>query len=177
MYPDLSYFFHDFLGTEVDNWSSVFKTFGLFLALTFYSAFILIRKELKRKEAEGDISKLIVTHKGNSIISETFFNALFGFVVGFKVPYIYKNFDAFKANPPEVIFTSDGNWAVGILLAVLIAVYFYFDIKNRPQPAIGTKLAFSPYQKTGNIILVAALCGVQNLLPALHESIPACCAS
>jgi len=160
MYPDLSYFFHDFLGTEVDNWTSMFKTFGLFLALTFYSAFVLIKKELKRKELEGDIPKLILTSKGTSIIPETFFNALFGFIVGFKVPYIYKNFDAFKANPPEVIFTSEGNFAVGILLAVLLSVYFYFDIKNRPQPAAGTKLAYSAYQKTGNIILVAALTGL-----------------
>jgi len=160
MYPDLSYFFHDVFGTDVDNWASMFKTFGIFLALTFYSAYILIKKELNRKEKEGAIPQLTTVSKGNSIISETFFNALFGFVLGFKIPYIYKNFDAFKANPPEVLFTKDGNIAVGLLLAVLIAVFFYFDIKNRPQIAKGTKVTFKAEQKAGNIILVAALFGL-----------------
>lgn len=160
MYPDLSYFFSDFLGTEVDNWTSMFKTFGIFLALTFYCAFIIIRKELKRKEEEGLIPRLVVESKGSSAISETFFNALFGFVLGFKVPHIYKNFADFKQDPASVIFTSEGNYAVGVLLAVLLAVYFYFDIKNRPLPPKGSKMSFGADQKTGNIILVAALTGL-----------------
>jgi len=76
MYPDLSYFFHDVFGTAVDNWSSMFKTFGIFLALTFFSAFILIRKELRRKEADGSIPQLSSISKGSSLFSETFFNAI-----------------------------------------------------------------------------------------------------
>lgn len=160
MYPDLSYFFHDFFGTEVDNWTSMFKTFGVFLALTFYSAYILIRKELKRKEEEGLISKLIVESKGNKLFSETIFNALFGFILGWKIPHIYKNFADFKNDPASVIFTMEGNIVIGILIATLLGVYFYMDIKNRPQHPKGTKLSFGAHQKTGNIILVAALAGL-----------------
>jgi hypothetical protein len=53
MYPDLSYFLHDVFGTAPDNWTSVVKTFGFFLALSFLTAAYLLFLELKRKKAEG----------------------------------------------------------------------------------------------------------------------------
>jgi len=45
-------------------------------------------------------------------------------------------------------------------LATLLAIYFYFDIKNRPQIPKGTKMTYRAEHKAGNIILVAALFGL-----------------
>ena len=53
MYPDLSYIFHDLFGTEYDNWTQIFKTFGLFLVLAILSAAFVLYKDLKRKAEEG----------------------------------------------------------------------------------------------------------------------------
>ncbi len=52
MYPDLSYFFHAVFGTPVDNWTSVFKTFGFFLVLAILGAAFFLYKELKRRAEE-----------------------------------------------------------------------------------------------------------------------------
>ena len=53
MYPDLSYLFHDLFNTPYDNWTSIFKTFGLLLALAFVGAALVVFFELRRKEKEG----------------------------------------------------------------------------------------------------------------------------
>ncbi|MBT8233799.1 MAG: prolipoprotein diacylglyceryl transferase [Bacteroidia bacterium] len=162
MYPDLSYFFHDLFGTDVDNWTSIFKTFGVFLALTFISAYHIIKKELIRKEEEGLIQKIIIENPNESVSAwkESLINGLIGFFFGFKIPYIYQNFEAFKADPASQIFTSDGNYLTGSLLGVLLAVYYYFSIKNQPPVPKGTKLYEHPYQKAGTIILIAAFTGI-----------------
>ena len=67
MYPDLSYFLNDVFGTPVDNWASVFKTFGLMLALAFVACAWYVKVELKRKEEEGLLAartKVIETKGG-----------------------------------------------------------------------------------------------------------------
>ncbi len=159
MYPDLSYFLHDIIGTEVDNWTSIVKTFGLFLGLTFLSAYYWVKKELERKEKEGLIPKLQVKEDSNPII-EVIINALLAFGLGYKIPYIYQNFDAFKADPAGIIFTSDGNIAMGSILGVLAGIYYYFDYKNKPLPPKGTIYSIYPSSKTSSIIMVAALTGI-----------------
>lgn len=53
MYPDLSYFFHDVLGSPVDNWTSVFKSFGLMLGIAFLACAWLLKSELQRLEGLG----------------------------------------------------------------------------------------------------------------------------
>ncbi|MCB0625282.1 MAG: hypothetical protein KDC43_15515, partial [Saprospiraceae bacterium] len=53
MYPDLSYLFHDLFGTQPDNWTSIFKTFGLMLVIAILTAAYLLFLELKRKKEQG----------------------------------------------------------------------------------------------------------------------------
>ena len=159
MYPDLSYFFHDLLGTDVDNWSSIFKTFGLFLVLTFLTAHYLVKKELQRKESEGVLQPIKVKSNHNPM-SDALINALMAFGFGFKIPYIYQNFEAFKADPAAAVFSGEGNFVTGILLGTLIGIYYYFDIKNKPQAPKGATLVAKSSDKTTNIIMIAALTGV-----------------
>ncbi len=161
MYPDLSYFFHDVFGTEVDNWTSIFKTFGIFLALTFVGAYHIIKLEFIRKEKEGVLSDLKIKHKTvSSPLKDAIINAFIGFLIGFKIPVIYQEFDAFKADPAGVLFSSQGNFIVGILLAVLLGLYYYFMAINRPPPSLLEQEFIKPHQKSGDIILVAAISGI-----------------
>ena len=159
MYPDLSYFLHDFLGTDVDNWSSIFKTFGLFLALTFVFAFYVVQSELRRRHKSGLIPALEVKVSGSSPMRDAFVNGLFGFIIGFKVPAIISEFQAFKADPGPFIFSMKGHWLLGIAALVLFGIYSYMMASNRP-PTKGGLLKINPADKTGDIIIIAAISGV-----------------
>jgi len=159
MYPDLSYFFHDLLGTEVDNWTSVINTFGFFLALTFICSFFIIRAELRRKHSEGIIPPLNVKVAASSAIKETLFNSAVGFVLGFKLPYIYKNFSEFKGNEAGMVFSKDGALFPGIIVAILFGIYAYFMASNKPPRPAGLS-TINPADKSGDIILYAAIFGV-----------------
>jgi len=159
MYPDLSYFFHDLFGTDVDNWTSIFKTFGVFLALVFVVSFYIIRSEIRRKHAEGIIPALNIKIAASSPLKEGFFNAIFGFILGFKIPMIYSNFEAFKSNPASMVFSAEGNWVMGIGAAILFGIYSYMMGKNRPIYAGGTT-QINPADKAGDIILIAAFSGI-----------------
>ena len=159
MYPDLSYVLHDLLGTEVDNWTSIFKTFGIFLALVFVVSFFVIRSELRRKYKEGLLPALKIQQAASSPLKEGIFNAIFGFIFGFKAPAIFYNFDAFKADPASVIFSSQGTMVIGVIVGALFGIYFYFMAANRPPVPIGYA-GMAPEAKTGDIILIAAVFGV-----------------
>lgn len=159
MYPDLSYFLHDLLGTEVDNWTSIIKTFGLFLVFTFLTAHYLVSKELKRKHDQGLLSNLTVKSNSNPLF-DTIINTFLAFAFGFKIPHIYQNFDAFKIDPASMVFSGEGNFVTGFLIATLFGLYSYFDSKNKPLPPKGQQLTVQPHTRTINIIMVAALTGI-----------------
>ena len=159
MYPDLSYFLHDVLGTPVDNWTSIFKTFGLFLALTFVFAFYVVRSELRRRHASGLIPPLQVNVAASSPVKDAIINGLFGFILGFKLPAIVGGFAAFKEDPAAVVMSSQGHMLGGIAAAILFGFYSYFMASNRP-PTKGGVLGINPADKTGDIIIIAAISGV-----------------
>ena len=52
MYPNLYYIFQDWFGVEWHGLSFL-NTFGLFVALGFITAAIVLSKELQRKEKQG----------------------------------------------------------------------------------------------------------------------------
>ena len=159
MYPDLSYFFHDLFGTEVDNWTSIFKTFGVFLVLVFLVSFFVIRSELRRHYKDGNIPTLNIKVAASSPIKDGFFNAIFGFILGFKLPYVYQNFETFKDDPAGMVFSTLGNMTMGIGLAVLFGIYSYVMSKNKPLTKGGV-VGVHPADKAGDIILIAALFGI-----------------
>ena len=87
MYPDLSYILHDVFGTSVDNWSSIVKTFGLFLALAFLVAAWILSLELKRKEKEGLLTPGKIKVKVGEPASMQ--DILVNGVIGFFFPVIF----------------------------------------------------------------------------------------
>jgi prolipoprotein diacylglyceryl transferase len=163
MYPDLSYFFHDLLGTQPDNWLSVIKTFGFFLILSFLASAYVLYLELKRKEKDGLLTGTKETERVGfpATSKEIALNALFGFILGFKVPFIAQHFDAFKPDPAKMIFSMDGNFLWGIVAAALFGFLKYWDKKKHqlPKPQVRETLVM-PHQRIGDITILAAVSGL-----------------
>jgi len=163
MYPDLSYLFHDLLGTAPDNALSVFKTFGVFLILAFLASAYVLYLELRRKEAEGLMTG--VQEKFTDGLPATWSqigtNALFGFLLGFKLPYILLHFAEFRPDPAGMVFSSQGTWLWAIFGAVVFGYYRYWDAdkKKLPKPVTRT-VTVMPHQRIGDITMVAAVSGI-----------------
>jgi len=164
MYPDLSYFFHDLFGTNVDNAFSIFKTFGLFLALTFIVSAWLLAKELNRKEEEGIIGKLkniaaqTPSTAANSWIKDAAINGLLLGFLAYKIPYISQNFAEFKVNPAGVLFSVGGNILIGLLVTGIVVYMVYLTHRKSGEAAPLVKEW--PHQKVGDIIIIAAVTGI-----------------
>ncbi len=163
MYPDLSYLFHDLFGTPYDNWTSIFKTFGLLLALSFLASAYVLKLELSRKEKEGILKPIKVKEKkkeGNNLIS-LIINFIIGFIIGFKLFFIFTNFEVFKHNPAGSLLSKQGNFWGGLLVGFLYLAYTYWDLKKQKEkfPKPEEKI-IHPYQRTGDITIIAAISGL-----------------
>jgi prolipoprotein diacylglyceryltransferase len=161
MYPDLSYLFHDLFGSAVDNWVSVFKTFGLMLATAFAACAFMLRSELKRKEEEGLILPIKNTVNSGDIgtWNETLINAVIAGILVSKVPLVFKNFESFKQDPASVIFSSNGVWILGIIVAAGILAYHYY-LTTKPKEIKSVEITEHAHERTMDIIFMAAISGV-----------------
>ena len=163
MYPNLSYLFHDLFGTEPDNWLSIFQTFGLFMALAFFSAAITLYWELKRKEKAGlfQASQQIIKVGESAKPIDIFWNTLIGFLIGFKGVHIFQNFSDFKQSASDVLLSAQGNWTWGILLAALFGGFKYWEkSKEKLAKPKEQKIKILPSDRTGDITIVAAVSGL-----------------
>ena len=161
MYPDLSYIAHALLGTEPDNLLSIAKTFGLFLLFAFLTAAALLRSDLKRRERIGQMKGEVVRQMpgGTVTVYDYIFNGLFGFVLGYKIPYIAGNLEAFRRNPASIVFTAEGNLLVGALVgAAFLAYYYYLSRKQGERKPVRTTIF--PHDRIGPITLMAAVGGI-----------------
>ena len=163
MYPDLSYLFHDLFGTPYDNWTSVFKTFGLLLALAFLASAYVLKLELMRKEKEGILKPTVIKEKkkdSNNLVTLVI-NFVIGFIIGFKFIFILSDFEVFKHDPAGTLFSKQGNWLGGIIIGLLYLAYTYWDLKKQKESSLKeTEKIIHPYQRTGDITIIAALSGL-----------------
>lgn len=163
MYPDLSYLIHDLFGTAPDNWLSVFKTFGVMLILAFLASAYFLRMELRRKEEEGLLHGFVEKVKTGypATWQEIAQNAFFGFIIGFKLPYILMHFEEFKPDPAGVLLSGKGTFFLGVLGAALFGFLKYWDHKKRElaKPQI-REVTVMPHQRIGDITILAAISGL-----------------
>ena len=177
MYPDLSYFFHDLLGTPVDNWTSIFKTFGLLLVLAILSAAFILYRELKHKAGQGIFqpAKVKFEYGKPPEAAELISNGIWGFVLGYKGLYAVQNFAALKADAAEVLLSAAGSWAGGLGFAAVLVGLRYWEIKRKqlPKPRVEVKDIY-PHDRIGDITMIAAISGVVGAkVFAIIEDIPA----
>ncbi|NJC27552.1 prolipoprotein diacylglyceryl transferase [Neolewinella antarctica] len=161
MYPDLSYVFHALLGTEPDNILSVFKTFGFFLLLAFLAAAALLKHDLRRRERIGQLKGKVVERMpgGTVTVWDYVFNGIFGFVLGYKIPFVVSNLGRFREDAGSVLLTSNGWWWTGLLGGALFAGYYYY-LGTKQQASGMQKYTVYPSDRVGPITMVAALGGI-----------------
>lgn len=162
MYPDLSYLFHDLFGTSVDNWTSIFKTFGFMLVVALAACGVLLKYELKQKEKQGLILPLKIQSLQSEVVStqDILINCLFSLIIGAKLPALITGFQSFKGDPAAFIFSSIGNWWIGVLVAAATGVYYFLKNQKADKNIKTIEVLQYPSEKTNDIIIIAGLSGV-----------------
>lgn len=163
MYPDLSYILHAIFGTAPDNAFSIIKTFGLFLILSFLASAWVLRLEMRRKEREGifhPIKESVLTGRP-ATAWEIASNALVGFILGFKLPYIVMHFAEFQQDAAAVLLSTRGTLIWGIAGAGLLGYLRYRDgdRKKLHKPVLKTVDVW-PHERIGDITILAAIAGI-----------------
>lgn len=163
MYPDLSYLLHDFLGTQPDNWTAVFKTYGLVLVLAILASAVVLRSELIRRSAQGQFppvkTKLLINQPYTT--AEYVYNGIFGFIVGYKLVYALQHYALLQQDAEAVILSGAGSWTGGLLGVVLATGYYYYTDQQRKKTGISEQIADRyPQDRIGDITIIAAISGV-----------------
>lgn len=163
MYPDLSYLLHDLIGTEPDNWTAVFKTFGLLLVIAILTAAWFFYLELRRKAKEGvyQPEKTTVVTGLPATTGEMLSNGLFGFVLGFKLLYIAQHFPEFRQDAADVVLSAKGSWLGGVVLAAVFVAQRWWEKKKQvlPKPKEEVQLIY-PHDRIGDLTMIAAVTGI-----------------
>lgn len=161
MYPGISDLINDFFGTSFTV--SFPPTFGTLVAISFLLAAWTLTLELKRKEAAGLLQPVIRrTLVGTpASLAEIFWNAVFGFILGFKLLFILFNLSVFLDNPQGIMLSAKGNLPAGILMAGLFGWMKFLEKKKAqlPQPKV-VEEKFYPSQAVAEITMAAAIGGL-----------------
>ena len=160
MYPNLYFFIKQVFGVEPFGFTKYLNSFGILVALAFFIAAYVLRKELIRKEQLN----LLIPHEETVVIgkpaslSDLLINAIFGFLVGYKILGIFLN--NIEGNPQDYIFSSQGNWLGGIVMSSIFTALRYFEKKKQalPKPE-NRKLKIWPHERVGDITVYAAIAG------------------
>jgi prolipoprotein diacylglyceryl transferase len=163
MYPDLSYLFHDLFGSQPDNWTSIFKTFGLLLVISILAGAWLLFLELRRMQAEGIFKgePMKVVEGAPATWQELLSNGIFGFIVGFKLVYLFQHFDEFQRDAADVLLSTKGTLWAGLLFGVIFAGIRYWEKERKklPKPVEKVHMLY-PHDRIGDITIWAAVSGI-----------------
>jgi phosphatidylglycerol---prolipoprotein diacylglyceryl transferase len=155
MYPNLYYIFRDWFGVE---WKGlmVLNTFGLLVALSFVAAAIVLTSELRRKEKQG----LLHPHEETITFIDLLISFITGFVFGYKLGGLF--FDKpDTVSAQEYIFSSSGNFLVGLLVGGIIAGLKWYD-KNKQKLKTPERrtLRIWPHDRVGDFVIIALILGI-----------------
>ncbi|MEI3798479.1 MULTISPECIES: prolipoprotein diacylglyceryl transferase family protein [Chitinophaga] len=162
MYPNLYYAFRDLLGLEIP-FLKIFQTFGFFVAIAFLAGAYILTRELKRYEALGllkGVPEKVVTGLPASQ-GELIGNAVVGFIIGYKILGIFFQWDTASQDLQSFVFSGQGSFFAGILVAAAMAGYKYYTKKKQalPKPKEETVLVM-PHHRVPDIIVMAAIAGL-----------------
>ena len=161
MYAGLSDLINDFFGTHFTV--SFPPTFGTFVAISFLFAAWTLKLELKRKESQGFLSpskQLIEVGKPATAL-DLFGNALFGFILGFKLVFIFMESPQFFNDPPGTLLSTKGNWFGGLAGAALFAYLKYREKdKSKLKEPKHQEISVSPYMLVPELTMAAAFGGL-----------------
>ena len=161
MYPNLYYVFKDWFGVEWHSLSFL-NSFGLFVAIAFMVAAVVLSSELKRKEKLGLLlprEEMITVGRPASMF-DLFLNGVTGFIFGYKLLGLFFSKPG-DMNAQEYIFSSQGNLLGGILGAAALVALKYFE-KNKQKLKTPERRAVRiwPHDRVGDIIILGLIFGI-----------------
>mgnify|MGYP001206779428 CR=1 FL=1 len=163
MYPDLHYFIEGLLGIDVPEWVGVFKTFGLFVALGFLASSYVLVLDLKRKEKLGILVPTYSTVEvGKPATQKELLMALLtGFIIGYKIGGMLLNWQTVSPNPMGYLFSLEGSFLPGLLVALFTAYTKYREKKKQelPTPKKQT-IATYPHHRITELVVIAMVAGL-----------------
>ncbi|MBS1775368.1 MAG: prolipoprotein diacylglyceryl transferase [Bacteroidetes bacterium] len=163
MYPDFHYLLRSLLGTEVPEWLSLFKTFGLFVALAFLAGSYMLMQDIKSKEAKGlllpTFSTIVIGKPASA--NELSWSAFWGFLLGFKVGGFFGYWQEIAPNPMGYVFSAQGNFIAGIIGALLMGYLKYAEKRKAqlPEPQ-ERRVATYPHQRITEFVVIAMIAGL-----------------
>lgn len=163
MYPDFHYLIEKLFGIDAPEWFSLFKTFGLFVALAFLAAAYVLVKDLKRKEEMGLMLPQFETEIVGKPASanDLFWASLIGFVLGYKVGGLFGNWQEVSPNPMGYVFSLQGNILAGIAAALIMGYMKYAEKKKQqlPEPK-EQRTAIYPHHRITEFVVAAMVAGL-----------------
>ena len=161
MYPNLYYVFKDWFGVEWQGLSFL-NTFGLFVAIAFLVAAVVLSAELKRKEKLGLLlprEELITVGQPASLM-DLFLNGVTGFIFGYKLFGLFLNKTP-EVAAPDYIFSSQGNFFGGIITAaVLVGLKWWEKNKQKLKTPERRSVRIWPHDRVGDIIILGLIFGI-----------------
>jgi prolipoprotein diacylglyceryl transferase len=162
MYPNLYYAFKDLFGIDLPFLRFI-NSFGFFVAIAFIVAAALLSKELKRKSKMGLLqpteSEVVVGTPAT--VGELILNFILGFVLGYKILALFFLSSSATQDPQTFIFSSMGNWPLGIGLGLVFAGLKWWDRKKQQLAKPEKRMVrIWPHDRVGEITILALVFGL-----------------
>jgi phosphatidylglycerol:prolipoprotein diacylglycerol transferase len=156
MYPTIYHAVKDLFGADIPA-LKIFQSFGFFVAIAFLVAGYFFAAELRRKEREGLVlaSTRKVMKGEPASQSDLITNAIFGFLLGYKLIGFIWDYSTISNNPRDYMLSVQGSIVGGIILAIAFTFMKYREKEKVrvPEPKL-IEVPLHPYEHVSNMTLI-----------------------